>query len=349
MQKQQTVEEATNFISYKIYLSNSDEKRRIAFKKTPPFEALSECIRSLFLSPDQPQQQGEEVPVKVDNQRIMKIKYVDEENDLITVSSVKEWQAAILVLENFPIKRIYVSFEDDGQKFAPSHQAQAQPPFAPRNHHHHRGNNNNKPHFCKRGLAAMEPRQLLEDVEQIPPSSIEALKEGSLVHLRSKVSGKNLRAKKDGTIDFLGGKGKKATFVVHPGRQCPNAIRFQSLEDPKCWIRINKRGEPDASGKGGIFTEFVLLPPKAHWKKNKNNNDNNNKMNKWTKCPAPYEEEGKEVSMNTTIQEASPHPLVCLRSVTMGLQLGSFPDGSVKDPKRVGRGNRAQFFIIPKL
>jgi len=91
------------------------------------------------------------------------------------------------------------------------------------------------------------------------------------------------------------------------------------------------------------------LPPKAHWKKNKNNNDNNNKMNKWTKCPAPYEEERKEVSMNTTIQEASPHPLVCLRSVTMGLQLGSFPDGSVKDPKRVGRGNRAQFFIIPKL
>jgi len=75
-------------------------------------------------------------------------------------------------------------------------------------------------------------------------------------------------------------------------------------------------------------------------------------MNKWTKCPAPYEEEGKEaVSMNTTIQEASPlpFPLVCLRSVTMGLQLGSFPDGSVKDPKRVGRGNRAQFFIVPKV
>jgi hypothetical protein len=346
MQKQQTVEEATNnYVSYKIYLSNSDEKRRLGFKKTPTFEMFSEQLRSLFLSPDLQQQQqqgGEEGPVKVDNQRTMKIKYIDEENDLITVSSAKEWQAAVQVLESFPIKRIYVSFEDDGQKFAPSHQL----PFA----RNHRGNNNNKPHFCKRGLAAMEPRQLPEDVEQIPPSSIEALKEGSLVHLRSKVSGKNLRAKKDGTIDFLGGKGKKATFVVHLGRQYPNAIRFQSLEDPKRWIRINKKGEPDSSGKGGIFTEFVLLPPKAHWKKN-NNNNNNNKMNKWTKCPAPYEDELKEPFLmnTTTVQEASPLPLVCLRSVTMGLQLGSFPDGSVKDPKRVGRGNRAQFFIVPKV
>jgi len=171
-----------------------------------------------------------------------------------------------------------------------------------------------------------------EQVEQIPPSSIEALKEGSLVHLRSKVTGKNLRVK-DGAIDFLGGKGKKATFIVHKGCKIPNSIRLQNLENPQRWLRITEKGNLDAFGKGGIYTEFVLLPPKAHWKREKN------------RLPLCEEEKGPidEATTPTTT------PFVCLRFVKTGLQMGSFPDGSVKDPKRVGRGNRAQFLILQKV
>jgi hypothetical protein len=172
-----------------------------------------------------------------------------------------------------------------------------------------------------------------EQVEQIPPSSIEALKEGSLVHLRSKVTGKNLRVK-DGAIDFLGGKGKKATFIVHKGCKIPNSIRLQNLENPQRWLRITEKGHLDAFGKGGIYTEFVLLPPKAHWKREKN------------RLPLCEEEKGPFDEATTT---PTTTPFVCLRFVKMGLQMGSFPDGSVKDPKRVGRGNRAQFLILQKV
>jgi hypothetical protein len=116
MQKE-LVEQEANYVSYKICLDNSDEKRRLGFKKAPSFDIFSQQLRSLFsLSSDQQQQQGEEGPCKAENQRIMKIRYIDEEKDFITVSTAQEWKEASIVLESFPIKRIYVSFENDGQK-----------------------------------------------------------------------------------------------------------------------------------------------------------------------------------------------------------------------------------------
>jgi hypothetical protein len=331
MQKQ-LVEQEANYVSYKIYLDNSDEKRRLGFKRVPSFDIFSQQLRSLFtLSSDQQQQQqGEgEGSCKAD-QRIMKIRYIDEEKDFITVSTAQEWKEASTVLESFPIKRIYVSFENDGQKkTVPNYPSL---PIVPRCK---RGNKNP---CCKRGLT-LESRlpSVPEQVEQISPSSIEALKEGSLVHLRSKVTGKNLRVKDEGVIDFLGGKGKKATFIVHKGCKIPNSIRLQNLENPKRWLRITEKGDLNAFGKGGIYTEFVLLPPKPHWKREKKNKF------------LPLCEEGKGPSIDEATTTPTSTPFVCLRFAKMGLQMGSFPDGSVKDPKRVGRGNRAQFLILQKV
>jgi len=154
------------------------------------------------------------------------------------------------------------------------------------------------------------------------------LNKGSFIHLRSKASKKNLRIKADGTIDFLGGKGKRATFIVHHGVNNVNAIRLQNLADKKHWLRVNSKGDLDGFGKGGPFTEFVLLSPRL--KKNK------------IQCGG-VGDNNKESSKDQ-VGEA-----VCLSSTKMGVQVGSFPNGSAKDPKKVGRGKHAQFFIIPKV
>jgi hypothetical protein len=274
---------------------------------------------------------------------------------MITVSSAQEWLEACMVLSSSPIKRIYVSFEESNQPSQQKHHQNKQSIetnietidraflFQQACWQKESGAGGGSCYQNKKNRKLMKKQTTLPEfsrsekgpkqpaVNEIPIDSIAALKVGSFVHLSSRSSGKNLRVLQDGKVDFLGGQGQWASFLVHRGVHNPNAVRFQSAANQNYWLRISKKGELNALGKGGPLTEFVLIAPQLK---------KNNKKN--------LPEQAAALSENTPYM-CSPM-FVCLRAAAVQLNVGALKNGSIKEqPSKVATGKCAHFVILPKL